>query len=781
MDVRDLHVHERIEPLSVLDAIRAEEEREGGQPPLFDPGQLTGRESVEFYQHEVGWRNRMIAGDSLLVMASLLEKEGMGGQVQTIYFDPPYGIKYGGNWQIVTDNLNVGESKTGVSKEPEMVQAFRDTWRKEVHSYLSYMRDRLLLCRELLKDSGSIFVQIGSENVMRMGLLLDEVFGANNRVELITYATTGGGPSSLLPNAANYLLWYAKDKTQIKFHQLYGERTKQDVVDHYGTWIMAEELDGTTRELTKEERENADIIRGVRLYGRDRLTSQTWAPAGRSEPYEWNNKIFYCSSVEQWRVSQKGLDRLAELGRLCDKAGKSKQLMRKKYEEEWPGNRLNNIWRKQVRPSGKVYVVQTASSTIERCMLMTTDPGDLVLDPTCGSGTTAYVAEQWGRRWITIDTSRVALTIARKRLLTAVYPYYKLRDGISPASGFVYEDFLKVTAKTLAYDLEPETIDLVDRPQRISRKRRVTGWFTIEALPAPYAPHPVLPLSENGPSSRGEVVAGGEGMDDWRDWLEQMRRSGVRTVRNGKIRFEELAEHAGGQWIHATGVLEEGKVCVVVFGSPYAPMSGFQVEQAIEEAQSLVPRPEMVLFAAFQFDPAACELLGRKNWPGVDLVRTVIDADLLVTDLKGAQPGDDVFWLVGQPDVDIIPTDFEDVWQVRVLGFDYYDHQSNKVKPSGVEEVALWSLDSNYDGKSLYPSQIFFPNARTDKEGWGSLAKTLGATIDEDLLEWYHGDISLPFEAGQYRRAAVKIVDRRGVESMVVIPLPESKQVGREK
>lgn len=721
----------------------------------------------------------MIAGDSLLVMASLLEKEGMGGQVQTIYFDPPYGIKYGGNWQIVTDNLNVGETKTGVSKEPEMVQAFRDTWRKEIHSYLSYMRDRLLLCRELLKDSGSIFVQIGSENVMRMGLLLDEIFGAKNRVELITYATSGGGSSTLLPNAANYLLWYAKDKTQIKFYQLYGERTKQDVVDHYGTWIMAEELDGITRELTKEERENSDIIKGVRLYGRDRLTSQGWSKTGRSEPYRWNDKKFICPPNMQWSVSKEGLNRLAELGRLCDKAGKSEQLMRKKYEEEWPGNRLHNIWWKQVRPSGKVYVVQTASSTIERCMLMTSDPSDLVLDPTCGSGTTAYVAEQWGRRWITIDTSRVALTIARKRLLTAVYPYYELRDGNSPAGGFVYETCPKVTAKTLAYDLEPETIELVDRPQKVARKRRVTGWFTIEALPAPYAPHPVLPLSENGPSSRGEVVAGGEGMDDWRDWLEQMRRSGVRTVRNGKIRFEELAEHAGGQWIHATGVLEEGKVCVVVFGSPYAPMSGFQVEQAIEEAQSLVPRPEMVLFAAFQFDPAACELLGRKNWPGVDLVRTVIDADLLVTDLKGAQPGDDVFWLVGQPDVDIIPTDFEDVWQVRVLGFDYYDHQSNTVKPSGVEEVALWSLDSNYDGKSLYPSQIFFPNARTDKEGWGSLAKTLGATIDEDLLEWYHGDISLPFEAGQYRRAAVKIVDRRGVESMVVIPLPESSQVGR--
>ena len=777
VDVRDLHVHERIEPLSVLDAIRAENAGGGGQPPLFDPEQLTGRASVDFYQHEVGWRNRMIAGDSLLVMASLLEKEGLGGQVQTIYFDPPYGIKYGGNWQIVTDNLNVGETKTGVSKEPEMVQAFRDTWRKEVHSYLSYIRDRILLCRDLLKDSGSIFVQIGSENVMRMGLLLDEIFGAENRVELITYATSGGGSSSLLPNAANYLLWYAKDKTKIKFRQLFGERTREDVVQHFGSWVMAEESDGTTRELSKKEKDNPNLIKEMRLYARRLLTSQGWV-ANRSEPYGWNGKIFYCPPNMHWSVSEEGMNHLAYLNRLCDKAGKSKQLMYKKYEEDWPGSRLHNIWWKQIRPFGKIYVVQTATTAVERCMLMTSDPGDLVLDPTCGSGTTAYVAEQWGRRWITIDTSRVALTIARKRLLTAVYPYYKLRDGISPAGGFVYESCPKVTAKTLAYDLEPETIDLVNRPQKVARKRRVTGWFTIEALPAPYAPHPVLPLSENGQPSRRDAGASGDGMDDWRDWLEQMRRSGVRTVRNGKIRFEELAEHAGGQWIHAAGVLEDGKVCVVVFGSPYAPLSGFQVEQAIEEAQSLVPRPEIVLFAAFGFDSAASELLGRKKWPGVDLVRTLIDADLLVTDLKGAQPGDDVFWLVGQPDVDLQQTS-NDIWQVKVIGFDYYDHQSNEVKPRGVEEVALWSLDSNYDGKSLFPSQIFFPNARTDKEGWGSLAKTLGATIDEYLLEWYHGDISLPFEAGSYRRAAVKIVDRRGVESMVVIPLPESEQAGR--
>ena len=721
----------------------------------------------------------MIAGDSLLVMASLLEKEGLGGQVQTIYFDPPYGIKYKGNWQLVTDDMNVKDGKAGVSSEPEMVQAFRDTWRKDVHSYLSYMRDRLLLCRDLLAESGSLFIQIGSDNVLRVGLLLDEIFGVSNKVSMIAYQTTGGGTSKFLPGSANYLLWYAKNKLQTKYHQLYEKLTLKQIIELFTSYARIEMPDGSDRNVNKEERESGILPENTKLFKRVPITSQGHSTTGRSEPYIYKGIEVPCVKQRHWSVSQDGMDRLAELGRLHLIEGrKGPALNWKWYSDEVPGRRINDIWHGQFSEGNKQFVVQTDEEVIQRCILMTSDPGDLVVDPTCGSGTTAYVAEKWGRRWITIDTSRVALTIARRRLLTAVYPYYELRDGISPAGGFVYENRPRITPKTLAYDLEPETIDLVDLPKSVARKRRVSGWFTIEALPAPYAPHPVLPLSENGQSSRGEAGASGEGMDDWRDWLEQMRRSGVRTVRNGKIRFEELAEHAGGQWIHAAGVLEDGKVCVVVFGSPYAPLSGFQVEQAIEEAQSLVPRPEMVLFTAFGFDSAATELLGRKNWPGVELVRALIDADLLVTDLKGAQPGDDVFWLVGQPDVDLQQAG-NDIWQIKVIGFDYYDHQSNQVIPRGVEEVALWSLDSNYDGKSLFPSQIFFPNARTDKEGWGSLAKTLGATIDEDLLEWYHGDISLPFEASSYRRAAVKIVDRRGVESMVVIPLPESKQVGR--
>ena len=324
-------------------------ETEEENPPL--------RKAIEFYQHPHNWSNRLIAGDSLLVMNSLLEKEGMGGQVQMVYIDPPYGIKYGSNFQPFVDHRGkVTDGKNEhLTAEPEMIKAFRDTWELGIHSYLSYLQDRLLLARELLSPSGSCFVQIGNENVLRIGLLMDEIFGADNRIELITYATSGGGSSNLLPNAANYLLWYAQDKNKIKYRQLYGERNQRDVVEHYGSWIMAEKPDKTTRILSKEEKDNPDIIKDVRLYGRDRLTSPGWHQE-RSKPYKWKGKCFRCSSNEQWRVSKEGMDRLAELDRLCDKAGQSSQLMRKKYEEEWPGKRINNIWHKQARPSDKVYV-----------------------------------------------------------------------------------------------------------------------------------------------------------------------------------------------------------------------------------------------------------------------------------------------------------------------------------------------------------------------------------------------------------------------------------------
>ena len=463
-----LHVHERIDPCTIIEAVR---KRNGADPQhsLFaEPDENPPiRQAIDFYQHRHNWSNRLIAGDSLLVMNSLLEKEGLGGQVQTVYLDPPYGIRYGSNFQPFVSQREVTDGKDGdLTGEPEQIRAFRDTWELGIHSYLAYLRDRLLLARELLHESGSCFVQIGDENVHRAGVLMDEIFGAENRVATISYATTGGSSANTLPQVADYLLWYGKDKARVKYRQLYEELTRREVVEQMNWDAMVELEDGACRPLTNTEKDDPDrnLPTGARLFQRAMLTSQNESSTGRSEPYEIGERTYICPQNQQWRVSMEGLDRLNEIGRL-DLSGKHKRLAWKHYEDEIPGRRLNNVWADLARPVDKRYIVQTATKLLQRCILMTSDPGDLVFDPTCGSGTAAYVAEQWGRRWITCDTSRVAITIARQRLMTTNFDYYELAhadEGVG--AGFRYRSVSKVSARTLAYDVPPSKTILYDQP-----------------------------------------------------------------------------------------------------------------------------------------------------------------------------------------------------------------------------------------------------------------------------------------------------------------------------
>jgi len=493
-----LHVHERIDPRTIIEAVRKRNGHPAGQESLFETEEENPplRKAIEFYQHPHNWSNRLIAGDSLQVMNSLLEKEGMGGQVQMIYIDPPYGIKYGSNFQPFVNQREVKDGKDDhITAEPEMVKAFRDTWELGIHSYLSYLRDRLLLARELLTTTGSCFVQIGDENIHRVGLLMDEVFGAENRVSTITYSTTGGATAKTLPDVCTYLLWYAKVKDQVKYRQLYKPLSRAEIFAHFTPWAdMVELPDGTTRRPTNEERFDPDnnLPVGTRIFKRETLTSQGWAEI-RSKPYQYKGKTYHCLPDKQWSISHDGLDRLAELGRLDTLNGKSKNLLWKWYEEEVPGRQFNNLWSKRLVAQNQRFVVQTSPEVIERCVLMTSDPGDLILDPTCGSGTTAIVAEKYGRRWITCDTSRVALSLTRQRLMTSYFDYYQLThpdEGVG--SDFVYKTVPKVSPSILGYDEPPQVTTLYDQPIKDSRKSRVTGPFTMEAVPAPV----VIPLSD---------------------------------------------------------------------------------------------------------------------------------------------------------------------------------------------------------------------------------------------------------------------------------------------
>ena len=789
-----LHVHERIDPRTVVEAVRKRNgtslQSQGFQGSLFDAPEENPpiRQAIDFYRHRHNWTNRLIAGDSLLVMNSLLEKEGLGGQVQMVYVDPPYGIRYGSNFQPFVNRQDVTDGRDeDLTSEPETIRAFRDTWELGIHSYLTYVRDRLLLARELLHESGSCFVQIGKENVHRAGVVMDEIFGAGNRVATISYATTGDSSAKTLPEVADYLLWYAKDRQRAKYRQLYEPLTRAEVIEFFSSYVMVELPDGQCRKLDPEERFDPDryLPKGARIYRRMPLDSQGASKTGRSEPYEWNGRVFHCGNDRQWAISKEGMDRLAELNRLEAQAS----LMWKRYEDEVPGRRINNLWPAPMSAKDKRYVVQTDTKAIQRCILMSTDPGDLVLDPTCGSGTTAHVAEQWGRRWVACDTSRVAVAIARQRLMTANFDYYELAypdEGVG--SGFRYRSVGDVSPRTLGYDDPSNEVTLYDQPYIDRAKARVTGPFTVEAVPAPV----VKPLDEvesaGAPPADESVARSGETLRQ-SDWRDELLKTGIRGKASQHISFARLEPLPGTTWLHvegethpddagADGVRDEGTAwnaerVVISFGPDHTPLEQRQVALAIEEAQTLVPRPRVIVFAAFQFDPEAAKDIDETRWPGVTLLKAQMNADLLTEDLKRKRASNESFWLIGQPDVEIeriADGEHAGRHRVSVQGFDYYNTKTGGVESGGREHIALWMLDPDYDGRSLFPRQVFFPMAGA-RDGWSRLARNLKAEIDQDLIEAYRSTVSLPFELGEHGRAAVKIVDDRGIESLKIVEI----------
>jgi adenine-specific DNA-methyltransferase len=443
-----LHIHERVSAEAILRAIR----REDIQRDMFLASQLSPREAKAYYKHDEAWTNRLILGDSLQVMTSLAKRENLAGKVQMIYIDPPYGIKFSSNWQNEVGDRTVSDKDEDLSREPEMIRAYRDTWTLGVHSYLSYIKQRLLIGRELLNETGSIFLQISEENVHRVRALLDEVFGAENYVAEIIFLKTTGKSSSILDNNFDIILWYAKSASQLKHNTLFFARTPDE--DYNLRFV--EEKDGFRLRISDEQvskywKESADFFRP------NPLTSQT-PSATTTYPVNFNQKIFTPGN-RGWSTNEEGMKRLQRSERLMA-VGNTLSYVR--YLRDAPFRAYTSFW-SDTRQSGfgdeKLYVVQTAAKVIERCTLLATSPGDLVLDPTCGSGTTAAVAEQWGRRWITIDTSRVAASIARQRLMTATFDVYKAKDPvvgidpsapINPSYGFEYKTVPHITLKSIA-------------------------------------------------------------------------------------------------------------------------------------------------------------------------------------------------------------------------------------------------------------------------------------------------------------------------------------------
>ena len=445
-----LHIHERVSAKAILRVAA----RQDIQRDLFADPEQEYREAVQFYQHDVDWSNRLILGDSLMVMSSLARREDLAGKVQMIYIDPPYGIKFSSNFQPTVFQRDVKDRAQDLTREPEQIKAYRDTWNLGIHSYLAYLRDRLIVAKGLLADSGSIFVQIGDENVHRVRCLMDEVFGGENFIAQISFQTMSGIESNFVSKVYDSLLWYGKDKNWTKYHQLFvpkaiGEDTYYDRI---------ELLSGEIRKLSEID---GKIPEGSKYLLYQPLVSS--GPSGNlSYEFIHRNNVYKCGSNRHWKTTKEGMHKLAKSARVYSSDNTLKFV---RYHDDFPVRPILNFWTDTMELIAKDYVVQTSRKVIERCLLMTTDPGDLVLDPTCGSGTTAYVAEQWGRRWIAIDTSRVAITLARQRLLTATFDYYKLKDESEGTSGgFIYKTVPHITLKSIAQNVALDPIFAKHKP-----------------------------------------------------------------------------------------------------------------------------------------------------------------------------------------------------------------------------------------------------------------------------------------------------------------------------
>ncbi len=759
-----LHIHERVDPLRIVKSFL--KEKENAQMSLFDAfdNKLGLGKAFEFYHHTQDWTNRLIAGDSLLVMNSLLQKEGMAGEVQMVYIDPPYGIKYNSNFQPFVNKTEVKDNKDAdIPAEPEMIKAFRDTWELGVHSYLTYLRDRLLLAKELLHESGSCFVQISDENVHHVREMMDEIFGSTNFVSLVSFKKTGGFGSVTLDNVSDYLVWYAKDKSKIKYRQLYEHKAASDGYEAYNKVELA---DGSCRSLTKEESGNWSLVKDGRIFRLQTLQSQ--GSSTKTQEFEFEGKIYKPSSGSHWKTDIDGMNQLAKAGRIIS-SGKS--LSYKRYIEDFPVTPIVNLWEDTGSGSGmnKVYVVQTNQLVVQRCLLMTTDPGDLVLDPTCGSGTTASVAEQWGRRWITCDTSRVAIAVAKQRLMTSSFEYFQLAhpdEGIS--SGFVCEKVSHVTLEQIANNnVAKQEETLYDRPIVDRKKIRVTGPLTVEAVPGLR----VKPFdgSKQKIGTTGEDLARTEETANQATWRDELKTAGIRATGGKIINFSRIEPMVGTRFLHAEGeILEEGKQkkVLISFGPDYGALEQRHVDEAVNEARSLAEKPDFLIFTAFHFDPEAAKDIDQIDWKEVKILKAQMSVDLLTADLRKKRSSNQSYWLIGQPDVEVIKNK-DGTYKVKVNGFDYYNPITGEIDSGDTKRIAMWMLDTDYDEQSIMPNQVFFP-LKDEKRDWTSLAKTLNGAVNEEVMDSFTGDESLPFKAGENKKVAVKIIDDRGIESFVI-------------
>ena len=696
---------------------------------------------VDFYTHDEGWKSKLICGDSLHVMESLLHYEGLRGKVQMIYIDPPYGIKYNSNFQQRVNSTKNDEKDS--ADDVLTIKAFRDTWALGIHSYLSYLEERLYLCRDLLAETGSVFVQISDENVHIVRALMDEVLGRSNYIALITFRKTGSQASTLLGNTVDYLIWYARSREAITYNQLYLPRRAGELsLDRYD---HVETPDGRSRRLTSAElKGNARVPAGRRFQTTSLVAD---GETGTPQEFEFGGRIYRPGSGHHWKTPPDRMQRLADKERIVlEGTG----LRYKRYVDDFEYVPIDDRWESMQIGRKKDYVVQTADSVVERCIAMTTAPGDVVFDPTCGSGTTALCAEKLGRRWITCDTSRVAVNVARQRLLGATFDHYRTRNGLV-SSSFRYKTVSRVTLKSLAYDLEPEQVELVDQPEVDKGAIRVCGPFEVMTL-------------------------GRYSVEDWKGWVVRERPDGAD---GGGVRLENYIEticrlyrrdaavQGATGLVHAVAESEGEKVAVSV-GPLSARVTAKQINDAVQDALASGILQVHVLGWAFEANVGEVKSqLEKRGKVRVELI--MIRPDTLAEGLKVVQP-DMLFSPLALPDVEVkTRTGGRGASRqavVTLTGLALFDRKTRSTlyRQADSGYVSAWYLDEDYDGDCFVDCQLFFDfRKKPARRAFG---------VDVEAHEFEFKVRSEPFPLRDHRRIAVKVVDVYGNESTVVKDLP---------
>ncbi|HNW72312.1 MAG: site-specific DNA-methyltransferase [Bacteroidales bacterium] len=784
VDIRSLYRHEHIAPETLIKNLYKLTETKSDQLDLFSINELFGNalekdelEKVgEYYHHQDGWTNRLIQGDSHLVMASLLEREGMAGQVQMMYFDPPYGINYSSNWQVKITNTNVKESSDDdLSGEPEVIKAFRDTWEYGIHSYLSYLRDRLLIALELLHETGSCFVQISSQNVHLVRSLMDEVFGSDNFVSQIAYRTKNMTiDTKLLGSVNDFIVWYAKDKEKVKYRKLY-QKTSVEGDTH---WNMYQLPDGSIHKMTTDQIHNhkllpkdADPVRLTALY-----------PIGFSKDrvfdVEFEGKTYKPATNRSWKFDLDGFKKLVAAKRIMAyNEGRTINYILKL--SDYPVSPMHSLWHETAPASSKEYVVQTSTTPIQRCIQMTTDPGDLVVDPTCGSGTTAFVAEMYGRRWITIDTSRIALNIAKLRLMSATFPYFKLYDeeGSDIRQGFIYDKAPHLTLESITGSEPSEDVTLFDNPKKDNKKLRVSGPFTVETL------QNFEPVS---PDELDDEIRVNEEEGAFEEVIKQhLISAGVKNGRKDEHVVFTRIELLSHSYLHAEGFYQTAKGEAKAYfhiGPKFGTVSKKSVSEAVKECQSRGDATWLVILG-FSFESDIQGSVQTMSVGNFEVTKARIHDDLLQDGLK-KKPAKAAasFVTIGEPDIAVHKKG--NTVSVEIQGLDIYDPIKDEVKPRNVNDIAYWMVDDDYDGSNFIVKQVFFCGGDSSefdkwKKGLSEAAKqdtkkkaekTLRIEIDEEAFNRLYGHISHPIEITKKdQKIAVRMISQFGEESTKVI------------